>query len=67
MTKRKKSFRLEFDEVAIVGTRDQWDHMLSTYNMLAEYALPKDKEYWLEAAAWLSDALMQDEYSELDQ
>lgn len=58
MSKKRVALRLSDDEVAVVGTRDRWEHLISVYECFAADETYADTtEEWLAAAEWIRDAL----------
>lgn len=58
MSKKKRiSLRLDEDEIAVVGTRERWEHLILIYEAYAEAAAPEEKESWFDAAAWIKEYL----------
>ena len=57
MAKKKIILRVAENEAAIVGTFEQWEHLIATYNLLAEDAPNQEQVYWHDAAAWVQSWL----------
>lgn len=57
MAKKKIILRVAENEAAIVGTFEQWEHLIATYRLLAEDAPRQDQVYWRDAAEWVQSWL----------
>lgn len=57
MKKRKVVLRLDPDEVAIVGTIEQWRHLADLYRELGNEASEEDRANWHEASLWVEEYL----------
>lgn len=58
--KRRRVFRLEENEVAIVGFQEQWTHLIELFQILGERAEDNEKWYWKEAEDWVQFGLAQE-------
>jgi hypothetical protein len=60
MPKRRQTFKLDNDEVAIVGTIDRWRHLIMVYESLASQAENSaDADAWMQHGAWIREWLNQ--------
>lgn len=56
--KKRVTLRLSEDEVAVVGSVDQWEHLIEIYKVYAEYSDDYyEKEEWLSAVKWVEEWL----------
>lgn len=56
MSKNRVSLSLKDDEVVVVGPLARWQHLILTYEALAQdYTDPDEKIAWLNAAAWVRE------------
>jgi hypothetical protein len=65
MSKSRISLSLKDDEIAIVGTLPRWQHLILTYEAIAQdYSDPEEKAAWLNAADWVREGITKAGFSD---
>lgn len=52
MTKKRITLRVDNNELAVIGPKELWEHLITVYEFLAQ-KYPNDKNSWLDAAEWV--------------
>lgn len=65
--RKKLILKLHDDEVAVVWTREHWEHLIMVYETMADEALPHEQPFWFEAAEHIRQALKKVERNNYEQ